>query len=159
MGCLDDQKIMDHAYYLQTMGIQQWVRRELPADVEEVDFSASIQKRGRDDAALLVLTTPMDEAEQNLFNAMLRSIGQEPDQLSHLLILSPDLLAQKPFQSYLRSQLTQYCPEVILQFGGEPLSGEDVMIVHHPAHLLRHPEDKRQAWEVLKKAQSRLLAG
>ncbi len=150
---------MDHAYYLQAMGIQQWVRRERESESvsavaeseAESEFSELVEEQGEPTTPLLVLTSTLGEEEQHLLSAMLQAIDVDANRVHRLIVSDQALFSQELFQHYLMQRVDQATARSILQLGGERVNHPLVTLIHHPAHLLQHPEEKRAAWEALKR--------
>ncbi|MBT3197645.1 MAG: hypothetical protein HN842_07315 [Gammaproteobacteria bacterium] len=145
--------------HLQVMGIQQWVLRAAPSGVPEEregDFSLQIARQGEVAAPLLIITTALDAPAESLLEAMLWAIGVQRADCYQITVLDEALFTLEGFHHFIQQQVAESAADAMLQLGGAPLPISGLITTHHPRHLLRHPEDKRIAWEALKQLRRQL---
>ncbi len=113
-------------YYLQTMGIDPWVLRDVPQ------------------ASMLVLAENIDFSsdEQMLLDVMFESIGLDSTQVC--------------IEPFSKDVLQHHKASVVIALGDIAKNAQQVMTLPHPADLLEHPIKKRQAYEALGRLQSAL---
>jgi len=142
------------------MGIQQWVRRDLEAAVETEQsdelFRHHLERSTGAVAPLLLVAGSLSPSEQQLLERMMRSIDLSVSDLYQMVVAEPVLLSQAAFSDWLGEQIVELSPQGVLQLGGSPLQQADVIAIPHPAQLLAHPEEKRQAWQGLKQLHQQL---
>ncbi len=151
--------------HLQAMGIQQWMRRDLPlpespSETVElvgnvVDFSDRISLQGAT-APLLLITIPLDRQAEQLLAAMLSAIGVEQNGYQRLVVDDETLFADSDFVTFMQRQIEDSGSRLQLQLGGAALPVQQLYHTFHPSHLLQHPEEKRGAWEALKRLHAAL---
>jgi hypothetical protein len=147
----------NHLHYLEAMGIQAWMRRDLTQESASEPVSANftayeLLNLAGEPCGYLVLadnTTNAsaldDTASDDLLNAMLAAVS---------LRRSSTNLSQVEIDG-MKNNHPSWCKFLLIM--GETRNRFSVPIsiptiqIHHPAHLLQFPQDKRQAWQELKK--------
>ena len=154
--------------HLQAMGIQQWVRRDLPqqepspvvAEPESAvvvpDFSAQVTLQGVVGVPLMLIIQPLEPAAEQLLTAMLRAIGIDVSHCYRMTLNQPTLFSNPDFVPFLQQQIEQSNSAVQLQLGAETALLDGLFHCADPAHLLLHPEEKRATWETLKRLHRQL---
>lgn len=134
-----------HPYYLQQMGIETWLLRKPIAH----------------NIKLMIVAEALDTNKQatGLLNKMLNSIGLSLNDVSIKSILTHQLI----------QDITNNPPQLVLAIGSaaikfllnnsQPINtlrgkihtcyNTSLIVSYHPAELLQHPSDKKNAWQDL----------
>jgi hypothetical protein len=199
--------------HLQAMGIEQWVRRELPQATRQegpqessqkaqqkapqerlqetrqetrqeplheplhesrqeplspqslqpgavqaavAGFSKRVTLQGAPGSALMLITPPLQAEAEQLLVAMLGAINVDIDDCYRLSVSDPALFSDPGFAPFLQQQVADSGSRLQLQLGAAAPLLESLFHCADPAHLLAHPEEKRGAWEVLKRLRHQL---
>jgi hypothetical protein len=133
--------------YLHAMGIQTW---RLKSKTQATFLLACDE------------TDAMTSAAEHLLSAMLASIDLNKEQMLTSLILKKQMTTLQPRIILILGALTAHqllnCDMPIEDLRGKIHNFDNItaIVTHHPAHLLKHPKNKREAYQDLCAAYSLL---